>query len=367
MRTTYRILSATIALGAAFPIGMPTAYAEDVSALQPSTAAWFWDKQTSGSLPVVGVGTPTVPSQLSNVDTDRYAVSYQRGTETTASGDSIAAPEKETYLMWDIYDIVESGSTIDSFVVTLPLDPDAESNKVPYGPDGARPELIACKPVGGFGPASGDAFASKPKDDCTDAVFSSFDAAKQAYVFDITTYAQDWVDQDNFGIAIRPKTDETIPYQLQFKAQADILANLSFTPPVAVEEPVFEEPEYVAPPVVDTGTVVQPDLGGFVPVPQPQAQPPAAPKPVVVTEAPRQIRRAAATPFVEDFTLSKEFWGAALFGVVLLGIVSLILGDDRVRVREAGKDSTLDRVLRQRQAGLGTAPAPRSRTRVRTV
>src|SRR5687767_3938063 len=102
---------------------MPTAHAAEVSSLAPYYAAWFWDKQQT-TVPVVDGGMPApVPAALSGVDADRFAVSYQRGTETTEAGDSIAAPEKETYLMWDIYDLVESGSTIDSFVVTLPLDP----------------------------------------------------------------------------------------------------------------------------------------------------------------------------------------------------------------------------------------------------
>ena len=366
MRTSSRILSAVIALGASFPLGMPTAYAEDVSALAPYAAAWFWDKQTT-TVPVVGVGMPApVPTQLSNVDTDRFAVAYQGGKETTPNGD-IAAPEKELYIQWDIFDLVEAGSTIDSFVITLPLDPGGETNDV-YEP-GKKPDLIACKPLGGFGSGYGDAFISKPLDDCSEAVFGAYDAAKKAYVFDLTTYAQDWVDQDNFGIAIRPRTDETIPYQLQFKGSQDLLANFSFTPPpVIVDAPTFEEPTVVDPAPVDTGSVSQPDLGGYVIVPQPRAQAPAAPRrPVVVVDAPRPIRRVAATPFVESFGLTNEFWAAALLGVVLLGVTSLILGDERVMVREAGKDSTLDRVLRERQAGLGTAPAARPRTRVRTV
>jgi hypothetical protein len=371
VRTTYRIASATIALAAVFPLGLPAAHAEAVSAQPADVAAWFWDKQVSGNVPGTGTGPipgvpypGQVPAPLSGVDADRFAVSYQGGTEKTADGQDAAKPEKETYLSWDIYSFVEPGAIIDSFVITLPLDANGESNRVTK-PD-AQPELVACKPAAGFGAASGDAFAAKPADDCADVVFGSFDAAKSAYVFDISTYAQDWVDGDNFGIAIRPKLDETVPFQLQFAEQAKLVADWSYTNPAA-EEPVFEPEPFVpeAPPV-DGGFSGGVDTGGFVPQPQPQPQP-VAPKPVVPIQEPRPVQRAAAVPFVESSTPTWQFWAAAMAGVVLLGVVSLILGDDRVPVADAAGSSRLDSVLRSRQRALGTATPARPGRRFRTV
>ncbi len=325
MRTAYRLLSTAVAVGAIFPVGMLPAHA-DTAPVLVETAAWFWSAQTYGSVPEVGVPYQPVPAPVSGVPDGDLAVAYKGDTETKPDGSKVSVPDKETYLAWDIYFIPE-GSFIDSFAFTIFVDPAAhnvfaqEVNQVPgQTPRGGQPPIIACVPKIGFGEGYGDAFESKPDDDCTDGILGQYDKAKNSYTFDATVYAQDWVDgKDNFGLAIRPQEDEDDPFQLSFLGKAKVTASISYTPAEAAPEiPPYVAP--VAPPAL-------PQTGGTVFVPNPQPQPQAPPVPVVESRAPVAIQPVASSPFDADHALTPVFWFALLGGVLLLGTASLILGD----------------------------------------
>ena len=368
MRTAYRFLSTAVALGAVFPIGTQAAYAEEAP-VKVETAAWFWAQQTSGSAPGAGVGIPNVPTDapVAGVPKGKLAVAYKGEKETNKDGDQISKPDKETYLAWDIY-FVPEGSWVDSFTFTLTLDPDAEQMFVPVdvpgspaGPArGGQPPLIACVPTIGFGEGEGDAFGVKPEDDCADQIFAEFDAVKGTYTFDATTYAQDWVDgKDNFGLGIRPALDAADPFQLVFKGAADVTATIAYTPaaPEPTQPPTVVDPVLPPLPPTDTSTYV-PDVQ-----PQPRPQPQPTPAPVVMTRKPAPINNIAARPLTSTSALSPVFWFAMIGGVLLIGTMSLILGDPLEPVAAGRRVRTNGRHRLNVPAGVPVRPAGQIRPR----
>lgn len=363
MRTVHRALSTAVAVGALFPFGLAAAPAAsaDVTPIKVETAGWFWSQQVSGEA-APGVTYPgTVPQSASGVPAGDLAVAYAGKTENRPDGTKESIPDKETYLAWDVY-VVPEGSTVNSFTFSMVVDPEGKNLELPPAnpqvapPRGGVPPIVACAALSGFGAGEGDSFASKPKDDCTDQVYGVYDATKQTYTFDATVYAQDWVDgKDNFGLAIRPLDDEDDPFQVVFKGAATVVTTLDFTPP---EEEVVEEDEEPLP--VDTGIAEPPvtDNGtGFVPAPQPEPQAPPAPKPTVAPTRRAPATNVAARPVSVDAGIGAEFWLAMLAGVLVLGIVSLILGDPLVPAI-AGREDALTRALRQRRTA-GAVPGAR--------
>lgn len=328
MRTVYRIASTAVAVAAIFPFGTLPAHAATAD-VKVETASWFWASQTANAVP----NAPALPPEANGVPKGNLPVAFKGETEKDAAGDTVAKPDKETYLAWDIYFLPE-GSTVDKFTFTLFLNPDAEQLFTPaftpptQSSKGGQPALIACLPTAGFGEGEAESYAIKPADDCTNRVFGEFDDKTQSYTFDATTFAQDWVDgtADNFGLGIRPDEDPNqAPFQLVFKGAADVKATITYTPAVEDEE---------EPPVVDPFVPLPPappiDNSGYAPVPQvqPQPQPQPQPAPVVVqTRAPVSVNNVASSPLTTSRGLSPVFWFAMIGGVLLIGVTSMILGD----------------------------------------
>jgi hypothetical protein len=367
VRTPYRIASTIVAVGAMLPVGIQPASA-DVKPIAVETAAWFWSAQVAGEA-APGVGYPgTVPKDASGVPAGDLAVAFKGDTTANADGTKTSVPDKETYLAWDIYS-VPTGSTVDSFTFTMFVDPAAKNVFAPkvdipgQGSKGGQPVVVACAPKIGFGEGEGDSFKVKPDDDCADQIFGEFNATTNSYTFDATTYAQDWVDgKDNYGLGIRPTEDAADQYQLSFLPASKVTASISYTLPQPTgPEPVPQTPEAVVPiqPPVDTGT------SGYVPQPLPQPQTSPAPAPVVRTTnaPPVAVRNVAANPLRSTHGLSPAFWLALIGGVMLLGTMSLILGDP-LAPQAAGRNRV--RVGRHRGA-VPAGPRPAGVPRPRTV
>lgn len=358
MRTAYRVLSTAIAAGAIFPFGMPAASASTKLEVQVETAAWFWSAQTSGAGPG-GVPYPTIDRRASGVPEGNLAVAYRGESTTDDDGNRIAIPDKETYLMWDVYDVPE-GSTVEQFSFTMFLNRDYQQLYAPgvdvpgQGKKGGPPAIVACAATIGFGEADGDAFTAKPEDNCADQVFGEYDDTTKSYTFHAPTYAQDWVDgKDNYGLGIRPLEDATEPFELYFLPAATVKTTIVYTPPVA--EPTAE-PTSFAPIPIPT-TIPTQDTEVFVPDTQPQPEPQPVPTPEVVK--PRQpvvVQTVAATPFSRDGSLSPVFWFGMIAGVILLGVTSLILGDP---IEPDGSSTTRVRTTGRHRL----APAPARATR----
>jgi len=365
VRTAYRVLSTAVAVGAIFPFGALPAHA-DTAPVKVEYSSWFWSAQTTGQT-VEGYPVPSVPLGPSGVTENQLAVAYKGETETRPDGETWAKSDKETFLMWDIY-FVPEGSFVDSFTFSITLDETAQQLYVPQRVEppaqpahGGVPPLIACYPSIGFGPGAGEAWAAKPDLDCTDRIEGAWDEATKSYTFNATVQAQDWIDgKDNYGLGIRPATDQQDPFQLVFKGAADVKATIEYTPaePEEPEEPIVE-PDVVLPPVPPTDTSV------FVPDTQPVPQPQPQPAPEVRVQEPVQVQPVAASPLKASRGLTPVFWFAMISGVLLIGTASLILGDpleaatgSRNRIRPNGRH----RLTVPAGATARVTPSPRPRT-----
>ena len=357
MRTTYRIASAVIALGAVFPLGLPAANAAD-GTLKADIGGWFWSAQQGGS--IQGQPRPAaVPASGSGVNApSNLSVAYTGVPSLTVTDPGPApncpptekCPDKVSFLFWDVASLLPEGAVITKFTVSVPFVSDGSERQTNV--EHAKTTLVACNPLDGFGPAEGEPYSSKPPEDCAKAISGKYQEGSDSMAFDVTAYAVTWLGGTNNGISIRPGAMVSQPFQVVFKPFAEATANVSYTSPVVTVDPPALAP---APPVVvDGGTAVAPPLTTN---PEPQPQPQAQPQPVVpLTEVPRQITRVAVSldgsgglPFL--------FWLAMLAGVLVLGWTSLVLGDPEVRQVQR-RQTGLTRALHQRSA-LGSGPVAR--------
>lgn len=372
MRNTYRILSTVVALGAIFPVGLPVASAAAVP-LPVEVGAWFWDDQNDDT------SVMSVPAPLSGVPIGDLAVAITTGAgqaaenqpndpEDKTDDESQKRSNKETFLQWDL-SAYEEGSIVESFSVTLFVDPAARQVElplvaVPGQPARAgQPNIIACRPLVGFGEAEGVGYISKPALDCRDAASGTYDEKTNSYTFDFTVFAQDWIDGliDNRGVGIRPEVDEDDPFQLVFLGAAKVVTLASIIP---AEPEVVEEP-FVAPAPQDTGSVsTSTTFTTFIPAPAAQAPPApvAQPAPVAAPKPAAVVFTRAARPVERDLTVSTSFWLALIAGVGLLAIVSLVLGDPVVPVRgqrspgHRGTSTPVGATQRARRTGVAIRP-----------
>ena len=376
MRNLHRILSTVVAVGAIFPVGLPVASAAEVK-LPVEVAAWFWDDQQDDT------SAASTPRQLSGVPDGDLAVAITTGAgqaaevqpnepNDPADDETQKRSNKESFLMWDLSAYPE-GSIVEKFLVTLFVDPAGRNAalpavEVPGQPARAGPPKInACRPLVGFGEGEGVGYVSKPALDCRDSFSGSYDATTNSYTFDITVYAQDWIDGliDNRGIGIRPEVDEDDPFQLTFLGPAKVLT-LAEIIPGELEE---EIPDLA--PVPDVGSDSDFSGGGtttFEPAPVVEIAPAPAPAPAPVANPapvapkPAVFFNRAARPVERDLTVGPSFWLALVAGVGLLGVVSLVLGDPVVPVRgqrtnaRTGRTSPVGETLRARRAGVAVRP-----------
>lgn len=344
MRTTYRIVTTLVALGAVFPVIGTSAAQADTSQPGVIQATWYWQEQT------VAVGPEPVspPTQVSGVPDKDLAVA--------SKGDSGGVPDKEPYLAFD-FAAIPPQSTVNAFTVTLAVDDSPQAVQA-MPPD---LKLIACGAVRAWtAAAGGEAWSQKPADDCSAKIPGKYDATAKTWTFDIAPIAQAWANGDPaLGIGIVGDPTYTTPFQVVFKPASTVKTSVDYTPAVVepTTEPTFEPTPYV-PPVAPPPVVSGPAPITSVDVP-PAPSPSPAPAPVVVTST-RPVTRTAAVPFTHSSGIPGSFWLAALAGVVLLGVVSLVLGDPEVATDVASGSVT--RSLRQRRTGAAGRAAPRVRT-----
>jgi hypothetical protein len=254
-------------------------------------------------------------------------------------------------------------STVSSYKVTLAVDQEANGNVF-----AEPPKLIACRPKKAWSGGDGaEQFAGKPKDDCTDAAPGAFDDKKQTYTFDLTSFAQQWVDgAANNGVAIRHALDYTKPFQVIFLPADKATATMTYTPAVVSSPaPVPSDGAGAPPPPIDTGTGgggVVPGLdpgnldGGEVPT----GEDPSLNSPVTATG---QTPAVAGRPFTPITKLGGAFWLAVAVGFVLLSLASLSLGDAMVPAALGRPPGGLSRALQKRRRTAGAASAVRQEIR----
>lgn len=339
MRTTYRIASTAVALVAAFPIGMPSALADTTTEAGAASAYY------SSTTPAKDDALPTDPGpQFVALNTDRVRAGNLAVAQAVPDSET---SDKESFIRFDLT-TVPMDATIDSAVVTVPLQADdADNQNVAAAPE--KVKACATGPEGFADGIDAGAYDEKPTVDCDRLnVVAKATSDGTAYTFDVTPLAKTWLTDLNDGIALVPAKNDQ-PFQVVFQPGSKATIAVSYTPATTVVDPVV--PPVVAPPVapppVYTPPIAQPNVAGPVaPAPQPQAPP--APRPTVAQRQ-QPIATVAGRGFTEDNSLGAGFWFAAIAGVGLLGVISLILGSTEVPVVASSQRNGVGRALDERR------------------
>ena len=342
MRTPSRIATTAVALAAVFPVGIGPARADTATEIA-SGSAYF-----SSTTPAKDDALPSDPGpQFTRLGTDQVA-------ENNLAV-AVSAPDrsdKESFVRFEmagVMALVFEGKdvTIDSALVTVPLQPDDDKNRS-LAPDPAKVKACATGPEGFADGMDAVAYDEKPTVDCNKLnVVAKASADGTAYTFDVTSIANAWLTDLNDGIGLVP-AQMSSPFQVVFKAGSTVTLDLTYTviededvvDPIPTTNPLPPVDTYVPP--TNTGTVTPP----IVNVPQPTPAPTAAPRP---TAAPTQpITNVAGRGFLEDNSLSAGFWLAAIAGVGLIGAMSLFLGNPEVAVAGSSRNG-VGRALDERR------------------
>jgi len=282
---------------------------------------------------------------------------------TVPSGDlAVAGPEvnnqadKETYLEFDV-SALPTGSTITSFVVTLPVDQSSSAQS--FTPAGMTPPIIACTPQGAWsgGANGGQPLSGKPADQCATGApkFTSKDGGK-TYTADITSIAQGWLSGINTGVAVAddPANSQTA-YQVVFgpsQALSQLTSQMTYVP--ASSNTTLNTP---GPSTTTPFDTVPPEAGNVPLVPSVPEQTTATTAPTT-TGPSKPLKNSAlgATSFA-GAAPPGVFWVAAVLLLALLLSASLVLGDDPTEEPQRGRRRLLLAIGRQlHQDRSGPAP-----------
>lgn len=151
---------------------------------------WYFDDPAGSATVATGAVTPTgVPAG-------------DLGTGFRAA----PAPEDDKIASY-IFDVsgFSKGSRVSSFVVAVPVDTAGDPASAAQLTNSTPPALVACRNRGAIAPGAGPSpYASRPPLDCDQAIVGTLNAATATYTFDVTSYAQLWVDDANTGMSIIP-------------------------------------------------------------------------------------------------------------------------------------------------------------------
>lgn len=304
----------------------------DPSGIAPiDQSAWFWDEQISGvdvsGSPPEAVPDPSVPS----------------GDVAVAGPEESGNPQKETYLQFDVSEI-PPGSTIDSFVLTLPVDPSG-TNLIPTG--SAAP-IIACAPEQSWPPGQAEAFSSKPSDDCTtNSPKVIGNRTNTSFSVNIASIAEQWVEPSglDFGVAItNDPNNTTTVYQIDFgpaSSLSSLQGAVTYTPPASIQVITTTVPATFAtvpstvPPVPATSPVVAaPAPSAPAPV---ETTPPTTPAPAIAALAPSTTTPPKAALAAASSTPPAGFWIVLILLLLLLVLASYTLGGVPVATEVTGR------------------------------
>ena len=306
-----------------------------------SQTSWFWRGQpgaigSTGIAPPAAVPDPSVPA-------GDLAVA---GPEAPATATLLAGPVAESYLLFDMTG-VPVGSTITSFVISLPVD----AKGVTADPLGAS--MIACPARTGWsGGLEASAYGGKPTDGC-DVHSPKLKAVGGRYTVDIADIAQRWVKPNglNLGVAItdNPANMTTI-YQVVFgpeSALTGLTASVTYLPPASDSGGASPPPESSAPAPPAGGTAAGP-----APVTTFEPLPPGMPAEVAQPPAPTV---APVTPVVAMTVRPSDssspplgFWIALVLILLLLGSTTVVLADPRIATTAVHPDRGVAKALRSR-------------------
>lgn len=356
-RTLARASAVLAASALAVPLwAVPVALAEESSEAASVGAYFFRGGITQQGLPVEAPQPPpNATADADGVSPGNLAVAAQGSQEDKVSflGFSLAA--------------VPLDASISRAVLTVPLVPAAPPEDVVVN---AAPEKVrACK-AGDSGFFGEDAasitlaparlcqeFASQPGKATADG---------KAYEFDITGLAATWLTA-NDGVALTVAEGVQDPFQVVFAPSDQATLKLTYTAPsLPVAAPVDTSVGGGVPVAggfgLDGGTALPSfDTGGVGSVDAPVVDtaapavtaPEAAPAPVTAPTG--VVPVAAGLPTVSSAP-PVAFWVALAAFAGLLALLGLIMGDPRVPVAAAGRQSRLSQALQSRQSA-GARPA----------
>jgi hypothetical protein len=347
-------LGATLALPATVGVVLSPVAAGDATSpvttqVLVTQSTYFWQGQPGAQ----NVGGMSVASPAPVTD------------PTVPTGDvAVAGPEvnmqanKETYLEFDV-SAVPAGSTVTSFVVTLPVDQSAQAET--FTPTTMTPPIIACTPQGAWsGGANGaQALAGKPKDTCATGAptFASKDGGK-TYTADIAPIAQNWITGINTGVAVADDpTNTSTAYQVVFgdmNALNKLTAQMTYVPgsDTTLNNPGANTstPETTLPEQTLTVPLVPSGISSSAtPSTTPSTTVPSADK-GGKSSALRATSYAGAGP-------PGVFWVAAVLILALLFSASLVLGDEPVDEPKRGRRRLLLAGARQFHASGPATPS----------
>lgn len=313
-------------------------------------SAWFWQTAYEQASPPVAAG-PAPATEPSGVPAHDLAVAHTSNDGTSS---------KMTVLAFNL-GALKPGTTIDSFTVSVKLDasPDAGNANAAAAP------IVACLPTRLWAPANGGDYTNEPPVDCSGKATANVKG--DTYTFTIPSIAQQWVDDQNVGVAlVNDPANTSTPFQAVFSGAKTVKATMNYTPPVTT-------------PPVATGTSGGTSGGGSTATGGSQtatgagstgpaaAPPPAGPVdlppagPVTGTTpgrgqapqvagstptgaAPTPVALRAPAPSAPD----TAFWIGAVAIALLLVTAAVVLADPSVPVPTA-TTSRLGRVLRERE------------------
>lgn len=319
----------------AFSVGSAAAADTVTQQVKVTQSNWFWESPLTlpVELPVpVPVPENPVPAGIL-IPAGDLATSL-----TNAATKDV---DRVTYLQFATGDANDT-ATVKSFKFTLKVD----SGNLTNYPPGVIPSLEACYPSRTWAAGEGStSYTQKPLEDCDGAAEGKYDAATKSYTFEVKSFAQDWVEGVNFGVAVRPSAKQLTPFILAFQGPKTVTAAISY-----VQGAADAVGGIVAP--VNDLPVVLPDVTPVVPVVEaaaPVAIPVTPTAPVVSAPQSTGVFTAAAgTRVIGETSYDGSFWWSIVAGLAGVVLVGWFMGRRPAPVTTTVSTSRLSQVLAAR-------------------
>lgn len=358
MRPAQCFIALAILTGLAILLPAPPALASSSvsTTVLVTQSNWYWSGQAAnvggtGISPPSPLTDPTVPA----------------GDLAVAGPEQSGQPSKESYLEFDV-SAIPSGSTITSFTITLPVDP----NGTNLAPIGSQAPIVACTPTSNWSGGPGaQSFSGKPKDTCaTSAPKVTTRNGGKTYTADIASIAQQWMQPggNNFGVAITDDPQNTsTAYQADFgpaAAIAQLSASVTYIPPAASSAGGASASGVTSGGASASGVTPPDSMPGYTPdsmpgyasggTPSSAPATPAAGNSSTSSSSPTQAVAAPTTRAVPSRPTGPAppigFWLAVVFLALLLLAAAAVLGD--TPAAPVVKGTRVARVLADRRNAL---------------
>lgn len=346
----FGVLASAGAICAPLSFGASAALAADAVTQQVklTQSNWYWESPFT--LPVEAPAPVPIPDNP--IPAGVLIPDGDLATSLTNSADQHA--DRVTYLQFGVGSANDT-ARVKHFTFTLQVD---SANLTNY-PPGQIPALAACYPSRSWEAGKGSTpYTEKPQEDCDGAAEGKYDPATESYTFDVASFAQDWVQGTNLGVAVRPSVKQLTPFVLAFKGPKTVTAAITFVQGAPRPAPGAGTP-------IASGPVMLPDVSPAGPAdPSGQAGPDVAlAAPVQLPVTPTAIAPTVADPkgagvftaaagnrVIGETSYDTRFWLALVAGLAPLALVGWFVSRRPTPVRVAATSSRLTQVLAARAA-----------------